>query len=200
MRGRDTLILFVKEPQLGRVKTRLARRIGAVGAWRIYRLLTQAACRELTGDRRWRSVIAVTPDRARSRIWPPHHPRWQQGEGALGERMARALIGLARPRAVLVGSDIPGMTREMIQRAFALLGRSRFVFGPAEDGGYWLIGWRRGAWPYGGLDQVRWSSPSALKESLASIGRRTRIGFLDTLRDLDDGADYRAWRKRERRR
>ncbi len=199
MKRTDTLILFVKEPRLGRVKTRLALGIGASAASAVYRQLTRAACRSLAGDRRWRTVLAVTPDRARSPDWPRGLQHFPQGQGHLGRRMARALRRLARPRAVLVGSDIPGMNAALIARAFAALRTARFVFGPAEDGGYWLIGWRRGAWPLGALERVRWSSKHALADSLASLSRGTPTALLDRLRDLDDSADYEAWQKSGRR-
>ncbi|MEJ0070815.1 MAG: DUF2064 domain-containing protein [Pseudomonadota bacterium] len=108
--------------------------------------------------------------------------------------MAGALRRWGPPRAVLIGSDIPAVTRPAIARAFAALGRSRFVFGPAVDGGYWLIGWRRGAWPLGALGRVRWSTEHALADSRASLPVGTNVALVDRLADLDDGAAYRAWR------
>ena len=87
----------------------------------------------------------------------------------------------------------------MIARAFAALGHAPFVFGPAEDGGYWLIGWRRGTWPSAALQHVRWSSRHALADSIASLHRGTRVALVDRLRDLDDASDYAAWRKLKRR-
>jgi glycosyltransferase A (GT-A) superfamily protein (DUF2064 family) len=106
--------------------------------------------------------------------------------------MGRALRTLARPRAVLVGSDIPDMTPAAIARAFAALGRARVVFGPAVDGGYWLIGWRRGVWPCGALGAVRWSTRHALADSRASLGH-TSVALVDRLADLDDAAAWRTW-------
>lgn len=188
----DTLIVFAREPALGRVKRRLAREIGALAARRTYAALTRGALARLAGDGRWRTVLAVTPDRARWRAWG-RTAREPQGPGDLGVRMGRALRRLARPRAVLVGSDIPNLTPAAIARAFAALGRARVVFGPAADGGYWLIGWRRGAWPYGALRTVRWSSASALADSIASLPRGMPVAQVDRLSDLDDGAAYRAW-------
>jgi glycosyltransferase A (GT-A) superfamily protein (DUF2064 family) len=107
--------------------------------------------------------------------------------------MAVALRREARPFAVLVGSDIPDLTPAMIDRAFRAAARAPFVFGPATDGGYWLIGWRRGAWPLPALAHVRWSSSHALADSRASLGRTPHRILDDRLRDLDDGRDYRAY-------
>ena len=194
--ARDTLIIFVRQPALGRVKRRLAAEIGAGAARRVYVALTRRALARLARTRRWRTVLAVTPDGADWRAWPPHLRRVDQGQGDLGVRMARALRALAAPRAVLIGSDIPDVVPAAIARAFAALGRARFVFGPAVDGGYWLIGWRRGAWPLGTLAGVRWSSPHALADSRATIPAGHRVALVDRLADLDDAAAYRAWRLR----
>ncbi len=180
MRRRDTLIVFVRQPALGRVKRRLAADLGAVAARRIYAGLTRRALARLAGAPTWRTVLAVTPDCARWRGWPHRVARVGQGGGDLGARMGRALRRLARSRAVLIGSDIPEVTRPAIARAFAALGRARFVFGPATDGGYWLIGWRRGV----------------LADSRATLPAATAVALVDTLTDLDDSAAYRAWRAR----
>jgi uncharacterized protein len=190
----DTVIVFVRQPALGRVKRRLAAEVGAVEARRVYDRLTRAILGRVAGAPTWRTVLAVTPDRAVWRGWPRNLKRWDQGTGDLGVRMGRALRRLAGRRTVLIGSDIPGITRPAITRAFRALGQARFVFGPALDGGYWLIGWRRGAWPHGALTGVRWSSAHALADSRATLPAATRVALVDRLADLDDGPAYRAWR------
>ncbi len=184
MRG-DTVIVFARAPRLG-VKKRLARGIGAMAALRFYRAQLAATLREAR-DRRWRTVLAVTPDHARAR-WPRGIPRRGQGRGDLGLLMARALAG--HRRAVLVGSDIPGLRRADLATAFRALGRADAVFGPAEDGGYWLVGYgpRRPARPFAG---VRWSSAQALSDTLANFTGR-RVALLRRLRDVDTAADLRA--------
>ncbi|WP_135468783.1 TIGR04282 family arsenosugar biosynthesis glycosyltransferase [Crenalkalicoccus roseus] len=188
MRG-DTLILFARAPRLGAVKRRLARGIGALAALRFYRTQLAALCRRLGRDRRWRTVLAVTPDHARAR-WPAPLPRLPQGRGDLGARMRRALF--RHRRAVLVGSDIPGLGAEDIAAAFRALGRAEAVFGPAEDGGYWLVGLgpRRPARPFAG---VRWSTEHALADTLANF-RHRRVVLLRRLRDVDTAADLAALR------
>ncbi len=198
MRG-NTLIIFVRQPALGRVKRRLAADIGAVPARRVYAVLTRQAIARLGAAPQWRTVLAVTPDGAVWRGWPRGLTRVPQGGGDLGPRMGRALRRLAAPRAVLIGSDIPDVTRGAVARAFAALGRARFVFGPAVDGGYWLIGWRRCVWPYRALERVRWSSADALADSVASVPSGVRVELVDRLADLDDGVAYRAWRARTTR-
>jgi rSAM/selenodomain-associated transferase 1 len=183
----DTLIVFARAPRLGTVKRRLARGIGAMAALRFYRGQLRRLLRELGRDRRWRTELAVTPDRV---CWPAGLPMRPQGRGDLGARMGRALA--RHRRAVLVGCDIPGLGRTDIAAAFRALGRAQAVFGPAEDGGYWLVGLgpRRPPAPFAG---VRWSSEHALADTLANC-RGYRVALLRRLRDVDTVADLMATR------
>jgi glycosyltransferase A (GT-A) superfamily protein (DUF2064 family) len=97
---------------------------------------------------------------------------------------------------VLVGSDIPGLSRADLAAAFRALGRADAVFGPAEDGGYWLVGFgpRRPAQPFA---DVRWSTRHALADTLANFAGR-RIALLRSLRDVDTAADLAAIRRARR--
>ncbi|MBL6455348.1 TIGR04282 family arsenosugar biosynthesis glycosyltransferase [Belnapia sp. T6] len=183
MKG-DAVILFARAPRLGTVKRRLAREVGDVAALRFHRGQVARLVRQLGRDRRWRLVLAATPDRARWRAGVALHP---QGGGDLGARMARAL-GRHR-RAVLIGSDIPGLGTGDIAAAFRALGRADAVFGPSEDGGYWLVGFgpRRPERPFA---RIRWSSEHALADTLANFSRH-RVALLRRLRDVDSAADLR---------
>jgi rSAM/selenodomain-associated transferase 1 len=186
---RNTLIILLKAPRLGRVKTRLAAGIGAVAAQTVYRRLMRRTLHRLTRDRRWRTVLAVSPAASRCPDWPPDCPRQAQPQGDLGMRMSHGLHRLARPRAVLVGADIPEISAAAVARAFQRLRNADLIFGPSPDGGYWLVGWqRRRAWPRGALVGVAWSSRRALADSLASLPGR-RIAWADRLADLDTAAD-----------
>lgn len=198
MRRKPTLILFAKLPRLGRVKSRLARDIGGLPALAFYRQNLTRLDRRLARRPGWRILWQVSPDsavRAR-RAWPTGAVVKPQGGGDLGQRMARAL-GAAPPGPVLlIGSDIPGIDAEVLRRAFDLLGRNDAVFGPAADGGYWLVGFKRvRALPAGLFRGVRWSGPHALADSLATLAAGTRIGFAPVLPDVDDGQSYRAWKE-----
>ena len=194
--GRRHLVIFVKAPQRGAVKTRLARAIGGAAAQAFYRRLAAATIARLGGDRRWQSWLAVAPDgfARRGRFWPPALPRRAQGPGDLGRRMTRPLRQLPPGPVVMVGSDIPGLDRRHVAAAFRALGRCDAVFGPAADGGYWLVGLRRHPRrdPFRG---VAWSGPQALADTLANL-RGAQVAMLETLEDVDDGADYERWRAR----
>ena len=190
---RKTLVLMVKEPRAGRVKTRLAADIGRIPATWWFRHQTKRMIRKLE-DARWDLVLAVSPDAEglASRVWPAHLPRVAQGSGDLGDRMARIFRDVGQGPLIIVGSDIPGITPRHIARAFAQLGRRDAVLGPAPDGGYWLIGLTRAvAVPPTIFKGVRWSSEKAMEDTVASLSG-LRIGITDTLTDVDRGADLSA--------
>lgn len=184
------LVILARTPQAGRVKRRLAQEIGVLAATRFYRTTLATTLRTLAADRHWLAWVFVTPDDSLG------HPIWQglrrrpQGRGDLGQRMRLPFDTLPPGPVVLVGSDIPAMRPDHIARAFAVLGRHDLVFGPASDGGYWLIGARRlQPLPYALFAGVRWSTTHALGDTLATIPARYSVGFADTLDDVDDAAD-----------
>lgn len=183
------LVVMVKEPRPGRVKTRLGKDIGMVRSAWWFRHQTARLLREVQ-DPRWQTVLAVSPDDEglRSRIWPVHLPRVPQGKGDLGCRMTRIFRDMPPGPVCVIGGDIPGINRRCVGRAFAALGGSDAVFGPAPDGGYWLIGMRRGPIPQKMLRNVRWSSRHALADSIASLGN-ARVAMTDTMRDVDTLSD-----------
>ena len=89
---------------------------------------------------------------------------------------------------IIIGADIPGITPAMISRAFHILKGHDHVFGPASDGGYWLVGQRRSKRARKAFDNVRWSSPHALNDTLQNIAGSS-VGYVDVLNDIDVGAD-----------
>ncbi len=187
-----TLVIMVKEPRPGRVKTRLGCDISMVGAAWWFRHQTRSLIRRLR-DPRWQIVLAVSPDREglTSRVWPADLPRAAQGRGDLGDRMGRMLRGMPVGPVCLIGADIPGITRAHIARAFRALGSSQMAFGPAPDGGYWLVGAQRfGALPSGLFKDVRWSTEHALADTLTSV-LGARVALLDHLSDVDTVADLK---------
>jgi len=183
---RPTLIVFARAPRLGRVKRRLAAEIGDLAALRFYRRTLARLLRRVACDRRWRLVLALTPDNARlsaagaARVRP-------QGRGDLGQRMARALARAHGP-AVLVGADIPDLGAAQVARAFAALRSADVVFGPAADGGYYLVGTRRGSCAAWMFARVRWSGAHALADTRANL-RGRRVALVDRLSDVDRAAD-----------
>jgi glycosyltransferase A (GT-A) superfamily protein (DUF2064 family) len=93
---------------------------------------------------------------------------------------------------IIVGTDIPFITREMIAKAFHRLRSADAVFGRAEDGGYWLVGLRRRPKRLAPFQRVRWSTPHALADTLKNLSSY-RVAFAATLFDIDTEADYRRY-------
>ena len=118
--------------------------------------------------------------------------RISQGRGGLRQRMQRIFDRCGRGPLIIIGSDIPFITREIIAEAFRKLRRADAVFGCAEDGGYWLVGLRRKPKRLAPFENVRWSSPNALADTLKNLNSH-RIAFAATLFDIDTEADYRRY-------
>jgi uncharacterized protein len=184
----DIVVVFARAPRLGAVKRRLAREIGDRAALRFHTATMTRLVRALAADRRYRTVLAITPDRAALRL-PARVPRIAQGSGDLGRRMHRAFWRFPRSRVVLVGCDIPDAGPADVREAFRALGRAQAAFGPAADGGYWLVAMspRRPARPFA---SVRWSTEYALGDTLLNFAGR-RVAVLRTLHDVDTAADLR---------
>ena len=190
MRYRPRLVVMVKEPRPGKVKTRLGRDIGMVGAAWWFRNQVTRLLREVDSPR-WETILAVAPDHEglRSRIWPAHLPRVAQGSGDLGARMGKLLRSLPPGPVCIVGADVPDITQSHITCAFAALGNHQAVLGPAEDGGYWLVGLKRITPPPAILfKDVRWSTQHTLTDTLVGL-RGMDVALIDRLRDVDTMAD-----------
>ncbi len=187
---RARLVIMAKVPIAGRVKTRLARRIGVAEAVRFYRATACAVLGRLSRQPFWETIIAVAPDTGvGARVWPRGVTLLRQGRGDIGVRMQRPMRLLPPGPVCVVGTDVPGIEVEHIRRAFRLIGSRDAVFGPAGDGGFWLVGLRRRPRvldPYAG--GVRWSHT----ETLADVRRNLAghpIGLTQCLHDVDEPED-----------
>jgi len=183
------LVIMVKAPEAGRVKTRLAREIGVVCATSFYRHASAAVVGRLSCDRRWRTVLAVAPDTAtNARYWPAPLARRAQGHGDLGRRMQGLFDRMPPGPVIIIGSDCPAVRPDDVAAAFAALGRADAVLGPAPDGGYWLVGERRCPKPLPAFSGVRWSSEHTLVDTMANFAAR-RVALVRQLPDVDTAAD-----------
>ena len=182
---RRHLIIFAKPPRLGRVKRRLAADIGIMEALRFYRRNLAATLRMLGRDPRWQCWLFL--DRGGGR-WPRNLPRRLQARGDLGMRMETALRALPQGSIVLIGSDIPGVCRSDIRHAFRSLGRSDVVFGPAEDGGFWLVGLTNSRVAPDLFKDVRWSTEHALADCIRNLVRPPSFTAMKC--DVDNGEAY----------
>jgi len=191
---RGTVVIFVKAPVAGRVKTRLGREIGMGRAAALFRILTARTIAEaMKGD--WRTVLAVDPPGAAvdgSQFWPASCPRMSQGTGDLGARMGRVFASSLDGPVVIIGADAPGLRARHLRAAFKALTGADAVFGPAEDGGYWLIGLNRRRAAPDLFKNVRWSSKYALEDTVRSLPETFAVERLDVLADIDEADDLAA--------
>jgi uncharacterized protein len=192
MKDARHLVIFARYPKAGVGKRRLAAGIGDVQAVRFSRVRLAVLMALMARDTRWTTWLAVTPDRAGP--WPRGVRVIGQGRGDLGARMGRVFCGLPRGQVVIIGSDCPAVRPAHVAAAFDALGGSQAVFGPASDGGYWLVGldWRgRMAVPFEG---VRWSGEFALGDTVANVdGPVAMVEMLDDVDDARDLARCPAW-------
>lgn len=197
MSSRPLLIIFAKAPVMGGAKSRLAAGIGKVHAARIYRAMTAKILR-CVQDPRWDTVIAATPDRLAEHTfggaWPAALARQRQGTGTLSHRLARA-FEVKRP-IIVIGTDAPQVRASDIAKGFKAVRRAPAVFGPADDGGFWLIG-LSGPVKAQVFNNVAWSTDTALADMQRNLG--ADCAYLRTLIDVDDVEALRAVRSGLRR-
>ena len=182
--------MFAKAPVPGTVKTRLARTLGPKGAAELHRRLVRRTLATAAAARVGPVVLACAPD-ARHGFFADCAAEFgatleDQGDGDLGERMSRAFERHAP--ALLVGTDCPALAPEDLREGAAALGSHDLVLGPAEDGGYVLIGLRTGA--PGVFEGVAWGTSNVLNRTLANAAELgLRVQELGLYWDVDRPAD-----------
>jgi rSAM/selenodomain-associated transferase 1 len=182
---------MAKRPAMGRVKRRLAREIGATAALRFYRNSLSHTVLRLAADPRWQTVIAMDSVAHGARLLSPRRAALMpQGAGDLGHRMQRLFARLPPGPVIVIGSDIPSIRAGHIAGAFRLLGSADAVFGPAPDGGYWLVGLKRSPRVLAPFARVRWSGPHALADTRANL-KGKRVALAARLSDVDRAEDLR---------
>ncbi len=185
------LIIFAKVPRIGSVKTRLARDLGQTATLIFYRKSLDATVRKATRLPGVQTILQVAPDNAiTGRYFHGRHRLAPQGQGDLGQRMRQALNSDSTVHRVLIGGDIPDMRTADLMDAFDALNKNHAVFGPAEDGGFWLVGLRAGFQPRGLFQSMRWSHPRVLADAVATLPAHPGIAFVRTLNDIDNMMDY----------
>lgn len=191
------LIVFLKVPKPGFVKTRLATSVGPEKACEIYRELVERVLDRI------RSVpnveLRIAPDEGMNECEFWRQPHWKlrpQGVGDLGMRMSRAFeeaFASGWDRVLAIGSDCPYVGIKQIRDGIDRLERDAVVLGPARDGGYWLIGMRRYL-PYL-FDGIEWSTEKVLEQTTkVAEARGESVSLLETLEDIDD---LDAWNRYE---
>jgi rSAM/selenodomain-associated transferase 1 len=197
------LMVFVRDPEPGKVKTRLARAYGDRFAAELYGCFVDDLLEALERGS-YRLEIVFTPaDREpeiRQRFSGPFSYTPQEGEG-LGERMEnafRACFAKGFGTAILIGSDFPDLTAEVIEQAFRALENGHdAVLGPAFDGGYYLIGFRSTALDPGVFSEMPWGENNVFDKTLERLqARGYRIHLAPAWHDIDTAEDLAALRAR----
>lgn len=194
-----SLIVFLKAPRSGFVKTRLAKAMGAERACEIYCELTETVLKQLCPP--LRVELRYTPDDAADEISKWCREGWSmraQGNGDLGERLHRAFteaFAAGADSVAIIGSDCPDISGNDIKEAWKSLGAHDVVLGPATDGGYWLIALSR---PQPELfANVPWGSDRVLQETTERARRAgLRVHLLRILSDIDTVEDWDEWSRK----
>lgn len=197
----EKLIVFVRAPQEGVVKTRLAASLGTSAALEIYRRLMTTLCNNLDALPPGSVEFRHTPDDGGLLLSPWMRRGWTrqpQGTGTLGERLERATVeafSSGVQRLVIIGSDCPELTASDIHSAWEALHSHDVVLGPAEDGGYWAIGLRAPTSEV--FHDIPWSTASVMEKTLEQCrAQKLSTRTLRRLRDVDTQADWEAWIRR----
>jgi rSAM/selenodomain-associated transferase 1 len=188
---RKLLLIFIKNPVLGKVKTRLARTLGDAKALDVYLQLlnhTLLVTKDVDADK----AVFYTDFVDRQDMWPDdsYQKQLQQGQD-LGQRMQGAFkwaFEKQYEQVVIVGSDCPQLTTAIIEQAFAQLDTSKVVLGPAADGGYYLLGMTTLVPRL--FNNKNWSTVTVLSDTLADLQiLQLSYSTLPTLHDVDHAED-----------
>ena len=190
---KNLLMIFIKNPVAGEVKTRLARSVGSMNALQVYKNLlryTREVASACNADRQvWYSSKIDRRDAWTDQLF---QKRCQVGEN-LGERMADAFrqgFGQGYKKVLVIGSDCAELTPSHLENAYSMLDKHDAVIGPSEDGGYYLLGLTR--FESGVFEGVEWSSEEVYKRTLGNFGRYDlSFGVLETLNDIDTVEDLK---------
>lgn len=190
----DALLIFIKNPVKGKVKTRIAQTAGEDMAYSIYLALleyTRSIATQVHADR----LLYYSDTLQREDAWPEDQVQKHLQNGlTLGERMCNAFAD-AFPhyqRVVIIGSDCPGLSSALIHQAFNMLNEVPIVLGPARDGGYYLLGLQQHTPIL--FEEIAWSTPQVFAQTMekaAQIGVVPRL--LPMLADIDTEADWQQY-------
>ena len=202
MAQEGTVCVMAKEPQPGKVKTRLCPPLEPSAAAELHAAFVRDTVLRLAGRRRWRVVLAASPDGNAPRLAELAAQSsvtfcWQ-GSGDLGERMQRVLEKFCGrdSKALVLGADTPDLPLSYIEAAFSALDSSRAVLGPATDGGYYLLGSIGVVPPVFRLDRP-WGTSEIFDATLrALIESRVATTVLAPWKDVDDAAALDDLRRR----
>ena len=190
----NALIIFIKNPALGKVKTRLAKTVGNEKALDIYLQLTEITRKNAQILRRVNRVVFYSDFHNPDDEWANEaFQKHVQAGDDLGERMFNAFADVLKTNenAVIIGSDCPTLTAEILELAFEKLATNDFVIGPSTDGGYYLLGFGKNNLTDFVFKNMDWSTDKVLSTTLLRIKEQTKTVFLlPELTDVDEEKDW----------
>lgn len=183
--SKNLLLIFTRNPELGKCKTRLAATVGNESALEIYKFLLNHTA-ELTQDVNAAKQVWYSEEIWKEDIWNTTHfdKRLQQGSD-LGIRMANAFQeGFASgfEHIIVIGSDMHDLKKADLENAFDMLKTKDFVIGPAEDGGYYLLGMN--AFNADVFQNKTWGTETVLQDTLNDL-KNENIQLQETRNDVD---------------
>lgn len=188
----NALIIFAKNPVYGKVKTRLAATIGEEAALNVYKHLLER-CRLITEKLSADKFVFYSDHVPPDDIWDAAYIRSKQEGHNLGERMQNAfqeVFDEGYKKVVIIGTDCPSLTEEIIEEAFNKLEQLDVVIGPAKDGGYYLLGMISIQPEL--FKRITWSTEEVLQQTLNACNHSTLTTYLlPELSDLDDENDLK---------
>jgi len=188
------LIIFIKNPEIGKVKTRLAKTIGNQKALEVYQLLQERTKKVSLGVNA-RRFLFYSNSIAQNDGWiEQEFEKLLQADGNLGERMIdafRAAFAAGMEKAIIIGSDCFDITPELIELAYQKLNNADVVIGPANDGGYYLIGMKKMQQDI--FQNIEWSTETVFENTINKVVQKGRsYEVLPTLIDIDTEEDLLA--------
>lgn len=189
--SKKALIIFTRNPELGKVKTRLAKSVGDESALKIYKFLLSHTVK-ITENLQLDKYVYYSENIHRDDVWDPEifKKRLQKGTD-LGERMENAfteIFSMDYKQAIIVGSDIYELSQKDIEAAFDTLQTSNFVLGPAKDGGYYLLGMK--ALNKAIFQNKNWGTATVLEETLNDLKDEKPV-LLEERNDIDYYSDVK---------
>jgi len=189
--SKDLLLIFTRNPELGKCKTRLATTIGDNAALEVYKFLlnhTVSITRNLDTDK----TVYYSESIWRNDIWPDElfDKKLQEGED-LGIRMLNAFsrgFSEGYDRIIVIGSDMHDLSEKDLRYAFDALKKNDFVLGPAQDGGYYLLGMK--SLKKALFQNKYWGTSSVLSATIKDL-KNEKIALLETRNDVDTYEDIK---------
>ncbi|MFS4468581.1 TIGR04282 family arsenosugar biosynthesis glycosyltransferase [Maribacter sp. 2210JD10-5] len=187
--SKNLLLIFTRNPELGKCKTRLAAKVGNLAALDIYKFLLDHTVK-ITQNLFAKKIVYYSEEIWENDIWNNTFFEKRQQKGTdLGKRMENAFIdGFERgfEKIIIIGSDMFDLDQNDLEKAFSALNQNDFVMGPAQDGGYYLLGMKKMKSEL--FKNKDWGSETVLENTLGDLANE-KFALLEERNDIDHYED-----------